>query len=171
MGWTNLLLRKQLFKAFDLDGHGDVNLTEFCEGYSAMLRGTVPELLDFAWRVYKVSGGADTIHLSDVYTVYRLALAGLEDVRRMQGQAAGGASEDTRFPDRAARQLLESIWGDRQAPLTRTEFNRMVMRNRKMVDCLIPGFELIPQDPLHRAAESGELKELKHLLTVDYTAP
>ena len=50
MGWSNLLLRKQLFKAFDLDGHGDINFTEFCEGYSAMLRGTVPELLDFAWR-------------------------------------------------------------------------------------------------------------------------
>jgi len=105
-----------------------------------MLRGTVPELLDFAWRVYKVSGGiADLIPLSDVYTVYRLALAGLEEVRRMQGQSAGGMSEDTRFPDRAARQTLESIWGDRQAPLTRIEFKQMVMRHRKMVDCLIPG--------------------------------
>jgi hypothetical protein len=30
--------------------HGDINFTEFCEGYSAMLRGTVPELLDFSWR-------------------------------------------------------------------------------------------------------------------------
>jgi ankyrin repeat protein len=147
---------------------GDINFTEFCEGYSAMLRGTVPELLDFAWRVYKVSGGtADLIPLSDVYTVYRLALAGLEEVRKMQGSGAGGASEDTRFPDRAARQTLESIWGDRQAPLTRDEFKSMVMRFRKMVDCLIPGFELIPQDPLHRAAESGELKECQHLLKVD----
>lgn len=168
MGWSNLLLRKQLFKAFDLDGHGDINFTEFCEGYSAMLRGTVPELLDFAWRVYKVSGGnPDQMPLSDVYTVYRLALAGLEEVRKMQGSNAGGLSEDTRFPDRAARQTLEGIWGDRQAPLTRDEFKSMVMRHRKMVDCLIPGFELIPQDPLHRAAESGELKECQHLLKVD----
>jgi len=53
-------------------------------------------------------------------------LAGLEEVRRMQGQSAGGMSEDTRFPDRAARQMLESIWGDRQAPLTRLEFKQMV---------------------------------------------
>ena len=26
-----------------------------------------------------------------------------------------------------------------------------VIRHRKLVDCMIPGFEQIPQDPLHRA--------------------
>lgn len=66
MGWTNLLLRKQLFKAFDLEGHGDITFTEFCEGYSTMLRGTVPELLEFAWRVYHVQGDANLLSLTDV---------------------------------------------------------------------------------------------------------
>jgi hypothetical protein len=80
-----------------------------------------------------------------VYTILRLALAGLEGVRRMQGTSAGGSVEDTRFPERAARQILETIVGERQAPLTKEEFNQMVMRHRRIVDCLIPGFELIPQ--------------------------
>ena len=66
MGWSNLLLRKQLFKAFDLEGHGDITFTEFCEGYSTMLRGTVPELQEFAWRVYHIQGDADLMSLTDV---------------------------------------------------------------------------------------------------------
>mmetsp|Transcript_19877 Transcript_19877/g.64680 ORF Transcript_19877/g.64680 Transcript_19877/m.64680 type:complete len:1695 (-) Transcript_19877:99-5183(-) len=167
MGWTNLLLRKQLFKAFDCDGHGDINFTEFCEGYSTMLRGTVPELLEFAWRLYHISGPPDAISLTDVYTIFRLGLAGLEEVRRMQGSAAGGPSEDTRFPDRTARQILESIVGQRQAPLSKEEFFYILLRHRRLVDCLIPGFELIPQDPLHRAAEGGEVEEAVHLIKVD----
>mmetsp|Transcript_8387 Transcript_8387/g.15900 ORF Transcript_8387/g.15900 Transcript_8387/m.15900 type:complete len:1684 (-) Transcript_8387:1295-6346(-) len=167
MGWGNLLLRKQLFKAFDFDRHGDINFTEFAEGYSTMLRGTVPEMLEFAWRMYHIQGLPDLMALTDVYTVLRLALAGLEEVRRVQGGAAGGSTEDTRFPERAARQILEAIVGDRQAALTRQEFNQMVMRHRRLVDCVIPGFELIPQDPLHRAAESGETLECQHLLEVD----
>jgi len=145
MGWDNLLLRKQLFRAFDFDGHGDINFTEFAEGYSTMLRGTVPEMLEFAWRMYHIQGPPELLALTDVYTVLRLALAGLETVRKVQGAAAGGSIEDTRFPERAARQILEGIVGDRQSALTREEFHRMVMRHRKLVDCLIPGFELIPQ--------------------------
>eukprot|EP00240_Pyramimonas_obovata_P000249 CAMPEP_0118927864 /NCGR_PEP_ID=MMETSP1169-20130426/5244_1 /TAXON_ID=36882 /ORGANISM="Pyramimonas obovata, Strain CCMP722" /LENGTH=1671 /DNA_ID=CAMNT_0006869721 /DNA_START=246 /DNA_END=5258 /DNA_ORIENTATION=- len=167
MGWTNLLLRKQLFKAFDFDNHGDINFTEFAEGYSTVLRGTVPEMLEFAWRVYHIQGPPDLLALTDVYTILRLALAGLEGVRRMQGSSAGGSTEDTRFPERAARQVLEGIVGERQAPLTKEEFNMMVMRHRRLVDCVIPGFELIPQDPLHRAAEAGETVECSHLLDVD----
>ena len=171
MGWSNLLLRKQLFKAFDFDGHGDINFIEFCEGYSTMLRGTVPELLEFTWRLYHVQGPPDLLSLTDVYTVLRLALAGLDEVRRTQGSAAGGAAEDTRFPERAARQLLESIVGESQAPLTKQEFAEMVLRHRRIADCLIPGFELIPQDPLHRAAEAGEAAECVHLLETDLLSP
>ena len=66
MGWSNLLLRKQLFKAFDLENHGDLTFTEFCEGYSTMLRGTVPELLEFAWRVYHIQGNPNVLSLTDV---------------------------------------------------------------------------------------------------------
>jgi hypothetical protein len=66
MGWSNLLLRKQLFKAFDLEGHGDITFTEFCEGYSTMLRGTVPELQEFAWRVYHIQGDSNLLSLTDV---------------------------------------------------------------------------------------------------------
>ncbi|KAK3274842.1 hypothetical protein CYMTET_16981 [Cymbomonas tetramitiformis] len=167
MGWSNLLLRKQLFKAFDFDALGDINFTEFAEGYSTMLRGTVPEMLEFAWRVYHIQGPMDLLALTDVYTVLRLALAGLEEVRRKQGSQAGGSTEDTRFPERTARQMLENILGDRQAPLTKEEFNQIVLRHRRLVDCIIPGFELIPQDPLHRAAEAGEAIECQHLLEVD----
>lgn len=32
MGWNNLLLRKQLFMAFDTNGNGEVTFREFCEG-------------------------------------------------------------------------------------------------------------------------------------------
>ena len=66
MGWSNLLLRKQLFKAFDFDRHGDINFTEFAEGYSTMLRGTVPEMLEFAWRMYHIQGPPDLLALTDV---------------------------------------------------------------------------------------------------------
>jgi Ca2+-binding EF-hand superfamily protein len=237
MGWDNLLLRKQLFRAFDFDGHGDINFTEFAEGYSTMLRGTVPEMLEFAWRMYHIQvslspvfskleqtegllfswwraaerrhptgrertgsptlqmlqdpilltpwvrfrgsrwlpkpkpdfssidacpititcmssssrrristqGPPELLALTDVYTILRLALGGLETVRKVQGAAAGGSIEDTRFPERAARQILEGIVADRQSALTREEFHQMIMRHRKLVDCLIPGFELIPQ--------------------------
>lgn len=171
MGWSNLLLRKQLFKAFDLEGHGDITFTDFCEGYSTMLRGTVPELLEFAWRVYHIQGDPNLMSLTDMYTILRLALAGLEEVRARQGNVAGGITEETRFPERSARQLLEGIFGERSTPLTKAEFGRVILRNRKLVDCIIPGFELIPQDPLHRAAEAGEVDEVLHLLEVDQLDP
>lgn len=106
-----------------------------------------------------------------MYTVLRLALAGLEEVRRAQGNVAGGITEETRFPERSARQLLEGIFGDRQTPLSKQEFGRVVLQHRKLVDCVIPGFELIPQDPLHRAAEAGETEEVQHLLEVDQLDP
>ena len=80
-----------------------------------------------------------------VYTILRLALAGLEEVRSRQGNVAGGITEETRFPERSARQLLEAIFGERNTPLTKIEFSRIILRHRKLVDCLIPGFELIPQ--------------------------
>ena len=74
--------------------------------------------------VYTVLGGPCV----QVYTILRLALAGLEDVRRKQGPGAGGSIADTRFPERMARQILEEIVGDRQASLTREEFNQMVRK-------------------------------------------
>lgn len=140
--------------------------SQFAMGYSAMLRGTVPELLEFGWRLYHCQGPSDLLAVSDIYTILRLALAGLEEVRRKQGKAAGGPSDDTRFPDRAARTLLDRIFGD-TTHLTRTEFNRSVLRFRRLVDCLIPGFELVPQDPLHAAAAAGEVREVQHLLEID----
>lgn len=167
LGWTNLVLRKQLFKAFDLDGHGDVDFREFCEAYSVMLRGTVPELLDFAWRVYHMQGPEDRLAVDDMYNVLRLALAGLEEVRKKQGKGAGGMTEESRFPDKSARAMLDSVFTSTKQTLTRREFSLGVLRHRMLVDCLVPGFELIPQDALHRAAEAGEVDEVRHLLDVD----
>lgn len=202
LGWTNLVLRKQLFKAFDLDGHGDVDFREFCEAYSVMLRGTVPELLDFAWRVYHMQGSPDRVRIDDMYNVLRLALGGLEEVRRKQGKGAGvshcfsapatrplpasatvtpqiprstieispfagGTSEESRFPDRSARAMLTAVFGQTKQLLTKREFSIGVLRHRMIVDCIVPGFELIPQDALHRAAEAGEVEEVQHLLEVD----
>ena len=80
-----------------------------------------------------------------MYTVLRLALAGLQEVRARQGNVAGGITEETRFPERSARLLLESIFGERNTGLTKQEFGRTVLKHRKLVDCVIPGFELIPQ--------------------------
>lgn len=170
MGWSNLLLRKQLFSAFDRSGRGDINFEEFAMGYSALLRGTVPELLDFAWRLYHVEGPQDLVSVADMYTVLRFALGGLEEVRRKQGKAAGGPSEDTRFPDRTARHLLDRVFGETSL-VSRSEFNRAVLRHRRLVDCLIPGFELVPQDPLHAAAAAGEVREVQHLIEVDQLDP
>ncbi|CAG9463280.1 unnamed protein product [Pedinophyceae sp. YPF-701] len=167
LGWTNLLLRKQLFRAFDIDNQGDVDFREFAEAYAIMLRGTVPELLDFAWRVYHVQGPPDQLSLTDIYTVLRLALSGLEEVRRKQGKAAGGAAEESRFPERAAKALMDQVFPVGRPAVSRREFSLAVLRHRKLVDCLVPGFELIPQDALHRAAEAGELEEVQHLMNVD----
>ena len=124
MGWSNLLLRKQLFQAFDREGRGELDFRAFAQGYSAMLRGTVPELVEFSWRLYKVTvrisgriscpsvgppplhhpwapgllqvNPLEVIQVSDIYLVLKLALGGLEEVRRKQGKTAGGAAEDTR---------------------------------------------------------------------------
>ena len=166
LGWTNLLLRKQLFKAFDVLERGEVSFEEFCEGYSTMLRGTVPELLEFAWRLYHVTGPKERLQPRDLYTVLRLGLAGLEDVKQRQGSVPASADE-TVFPESVARQLIEEHVGANPAPLSRRDFSRLVLRCRRFVECLVPGFELIPQDPLHRAAEGGETAECKHLLEVD----
>ena len=61
LGWANPLLLKQFFRAFDVEKRGEITFPEFAEGYSAMLRGTVPELLAFAWRVYHCSGPAELL--------------------------------------------------------------------------------------------------------------
>jgi len=167
LGWTDPTLRKQLFRAFDLDGLGDVDFREFCEAYSVMLRGTVPELLDFAWRVYHIGGPPDRLRVDDIYQVLRLALAGLDEVRRKQGKQAAGTSEESRYPDRTARTLVQTVFGDAKQLVSKREFSVAVLRHRALVDCLVPGFELIPLDALHRAAEAGEVDEVRHLLEVD----
>ena len=79
----------------------------------------------------------------------------------------GGASEESRFPDRTAKTLLSALFGAAKQLVTKREFSLAVLRHRTLVDCLVPGFELIPQDALHRAAEAGEVDEVRHLLDVD----
>ena len=165
MGWNNLLLRKQLFMAFDTNGSGEVTFREFCEGYSTLLRGTVPQLLEFAWRVFNVSGQLE-LQPADIFTVLKLGLQGVREIKEQQGAAPPGL-EETYFPEREARQLCDEYIGRGSAPLSKRDFSRLILRCRRFVECLIPGFELIPQDPLHRAVESGEAAECTHLLDVD----
>ena len=151
--------------AFDTNGNGEVTFLEFCVGYSTLLRGTVPQLLEFAWRVFNVSGQLE-LQPADIFTVLKLGLQGVREIKEQQGAVPPGL-EETHFPEREARQLCDEHCGRGSAPLSKRDFSRLILRCRRFVECLIPGFELIPQDPLHRAAESGEASECSHLLNVD----
>eukprot|EP00899_Mesostigma_viride_P006767 jgi/Mesvir1/16091/Mv08385-RA.1 len=208
LGWSSLMLRKQLFAAFDVDAHGDITFEEFVRGYSTMLRGTVPELLDFVWRVYHVSNGpSEDLLPADMYTVLKLALHGAHEARHLQLVRSAAAAPDpllsprsgylsprvaasqlspragdsmsvhatgghpppsvdalALMAERAAQDLVWDALVGSQAPVTRAEFNRLVLRHRALVDCLVPGFEALPHDPVHRAAEAGEAEEVARLL-------
>lgn len=170
LGWANPLLLKQFFRAFDVEKRGEITFPEFAEGYSAMLRGTVPELLAFAWRVYHCSGPAELLAVRDMYLVLRAGLAGLAEVDRQQGAKAGAvvAEADGRFyPEESARRLVEEAAGGTKAPLTYEQFCRVVLRRRAFVDCIVPGFAAVPADPVHRVAEAGELEEVCRLIDAD----
>jgi len=157
MGWTNTLLRKQLFRAFDQDGHGDITFLEFVQGYSVMIRGNVGDMINFAWDVYHITGPKDALAITDLFTVLRLALEGLSEVRNKLGiNACVTLGENLRFPDRTARQMITKVFGDRNTPLSKDEFSHLVLANRRFVEILIPGFEMIPLDPLHHAVEIGD---------------
>ena len=47
--------------------------------------------------------------------------------------------------------------GDSLAPLSYEQFCVAALRERRLVECLVPGFELVPPDPVHRAAEAVSL--------------
>eukprot|EP00058_Branchiostoma_floridae_P017569 XP_002603057.1 hypothetical protein BRAFLDRAFT_63309 [Branchiostoma floridae] len=52
-------LAKQIFRTFDRDGSGTVDFREFMCGMSALLRGTTPERLKWAFNMYDLDGNGE----------------------------------------------------------------------------------------------------------------
>ena len=71
IGWSSALLRDQLFKAFDRHGDGELDFVDFCRGYSTFLRGSVLDLVDFAWSLFKVTEDSETLAVDDVTKVLK----------------------------------------------------------------------------------------------------
>eukprot|EP00898_Chlorokybus_atmophyticus_P007772 jgi/Chlat1/7997/Chrsp7S07776 len=163
MGWTNALLRRQLWKAFDVQGVGEIGFKDFAKGYSTLVRGTVPELVAFAWRMYHLSGDDDLLQPANLYIILKLAMSAQHSTPSTSTPStttfpspsrpssptlftsSKPSSKQPSATERAARSVVESALGGSRAPLTRSEFKRLVLRERRFVDCILPAFEWIPQ--------------------------
>ena len=170
IGWSSALLRDQLFKAFDRHGDGELDFVDFCRGYSTFLRGSVLDLVDFAWSLFKVTEDSETLAVDDVTKVLEHAVGCLEEVRLKHGSHIGTVA-DTRFPAKTARALVDKCIGTSARHLSKVEFKRLILRERSFVDSLIPAFQFIQVDPLHHAAEVGDAEECVHLIQVDSFDP
>ncbi|XP_078591542.1 neurocalcin homolog [Branchiostoma floridae x Branchiostoma japonicum] len=64
-------LAKQIFRTFDRDGSGTVDFREFMCGMSALLRGTTPERLKWAFNMYDLDGNGE-ISMQELLHVLKL---------------------------------------------------------------------------------------------------
>ncbi|QDZ17832.1 anoctamin [Chloropicon primus] len=169
IGWSSALLRDQLFKAFDRHGDGELDFVDFCRGYSTFLRGSVLDLVEFAWNLYRI-GESDTLSVEDITKVLEHAVGCLEEVRLKHGSHIGTVV-DTRFPEKTASALVEKCIEKNTGYLSKLEFKRLILRERAFIDSLIPAFQFVQVDPLHHAAEIGDADECSHLIKVDAFDP
>ena len=169
IGWSSALLRDQLFKAFDRHGDGELDFVDFCRGYSIFLRGSVLDLVEFAWRFFHVEE-SESLSVADITKVLEHAVGCLEEVRLKHGSHIGTVV-DTRFPEKTALALVEKCIEKNTKYLNKTEFKFLILRERGFVDSLIPAFQFIQVDPLHHAAEVGDSAECAHLIQVDSFDP
>ncbi|KAI8486688.1 hypothetical protein Bbelb_356630 [Branchiostoma belcheri] len=65
-------LAKQIFRTFDRDGSGTVDFKEFMCGMSALLRGTTPERLKWAFNMYDLDGNGE-ISMQELLHVLKAA--------------------------------------------------------------------------------------------------